>query len=60
MEKIITSTDYFFEMSLPLWQDALMKEDDHMHKYSVYKYGVAYCASCGMSLEYEEGKESYE
>lgn len=30
------------------------------HKYSVFKEGVAYCASCGISLEYVEGKESYE
>lgn len=30
------------------------------HKYSVFKEGVAYCAYCGISLEYVEGKESYE
>lgn len=30
------------------------------HKYSVFKEGVAYCASCGKTLEHVEGKESYE
>lgn len=61
MKRVITSTEYFFEMSIPLWQDALLKQaDTHAHKYSAYKVGVAYCASCGMTLDYEEGRESYE
>lgn len=48
---------------LPLWREAIERECDcehGIHKYSVFKQGVAYCAHCGKTLDYEESKESYE
>lgn len=53
----------FDHFDLPLWHHAILQESDcehGLHKYSVFKVGVAYCAACGISLEYVEGKESYE
>ena len=51
------------EFDLPLWREAIEREcncEHGIHKYSVFKQGVAYCAHCGKTLEYEEMKESYE
>jgi hypothetical protein len=58
---IVTSQDYWFEQSLPLWAHAEQNRVDHKeHVYSVFKEGVAYCSSCGIALTYDEDKESYE
>lgn len=48
---------------LPLWYEAALRESDcesGLHKYSVFRVGVAYCSHCGKTLEYEQDKESYE
>lgn len=65
MGKLLTKPDYWLEQSLPLW--ALASENEYktdcerdLHKYSIYRKNVAYCASCGKSLDWVEGKESYD
>jgi len=63
--QILTEPNYWMEQSLPLWQ--LESENEYKtqcelngHAYSVFREGVAYCSWCGKTLEYEEGKESWE
>ncbi|UZS00820.1 hypothetical protein [Pseudomonas phage vB_PsaM_M1] len=63
--QILTKPDYWLEQSLPLWQLQDNNEyktqcESRGHAYSVFREGVAYCSWCGMTLDYEEGLESYE
>ena len=65
MNKLLTNDNYWIELGLPLWQDASgFREqthcEEHGQTYSVFKPEVAYCSFCGKTLEYEEGRESYE
>ena len=58
---ILTKPDYWLEQSLPLWQIQPETECEKKgHAYSVLREGAAFCSWCGMTLTYEEGRESYE
>ena len=57
MDKVLVSTDYWFELGLPLWADNVYRPiektwcDTNGHTPEQWKDKVVYCESCGKTLE---------